>query len=208
MRGQASFLTTMILVAFALILGTAMAIYFISTLNSYRSQVNIVDTLVYESANIVLKPIATDTVNGYEWVLLKRLDNMRRPFFIAVEAIGSSSSTYISCNSIFVYNYSRDRDGIMCSNDGDCSPSKPATFTSGVYALGESGIIPYNIYAKIYGYSSTPPGYGYICYIDSFEPSATILSISIGISREINIHIINIIDNTPYIVKTYSIKVG
>jgi len=74
--------------------------------------------------------------------------------------------------------------------------------------LGETDVIPYSIYAKMYEYNQTPPGYGYICRIDSFEPNVTILSILIGDAKEIYIHIITLIDNIPYIVKTYEIRIS
>jgi len=203
-RGQASLITVMILVAFALILGTALATYFTSTLNNYRVQVDILDTLNYEATHISLKPLAT--VNETQWVSLKRLDNTRKPFFIAVQIEDSGTYAYVSCNDVLIYNYTMDRDGIMCSEDNDCTPSTPIIVRGSVYVLGDNGVATYDVYAKLRGLSPTPPSY--ICRVPSFEPNSTIISISIGSAKQMYIHIATVIDNVPYIVKTYKIVAG
>ncbi len=206
--GQANVIAVIVLVGAALALGLTMLTYFTSTSIRYRSVIELLNRLNYESVNQVLRLITVNKSSEqvWVWILLKKLDNSNTPFFIAVEADGN----YLGCENVLRYDSSKDLDGILCSSDGDCVQAQTISAgvdVSRVYALMEQGVSDFLTYARTKGYPVIPPKGNNICVlnVNSYGMTIAVLKTNAQVMR---IHLLTIVNNIPYVINTYEVRIG
>jgi len=210
--GQANLIAVVALVGAALVLGLAMLSYFTSTSTLYRSDIELINHLNYESVNQVLRLITIDKKpdQASVWILLKRLDNGNTPFLIAVEV----NANYLSCGDVLRYDSSRDSDGILCSGDNDCVQTQPlpaGVDATNIYVLTEQGVVDFLTYARTRGYPVIPPARNNVCVlnVNNYGMSVAVLKLNTQASAQtVRIHLLTVVNNVPYIINTYELKVS
>ncbi len=187
-RGESELLSALILVGLAIVLGISMTTYFISIVNVNRGNIDLISSLIYDSVNQVARVVTSSQHSVI--VLLRRLDNSSKPFFIAID----NGSRYIDCSSIYVY--SNDRTWAKAILQGSYN-------IGGVQVLYDQGVTGFVYVARARGY---PIGSIPICRISIATRSGNIVLNMSGAyfyGSVLRIHIISFVDNVPYVVKTY-----
>ncbi len=132
----------------ALIVGLSILAYFMSFSSSYSQQVELYNLINYEAVNQVVRLVAYDDVSNVVWLLLRRLDSTPRNFFILIRA----GDVFLDCGKVYVYNETRDSNGILCDESGDCSIScvyGPRSVRAGdVIVSTKDGFIPLPDYLR------------------------------------------------------------
>lgn len=213
-KGQSELLATVMYIGLALIIGIAMLSYFSSTVSGYRSQLDLVNHLQSESANILVSEISYDDRSSTLWLLLKRIDGTTSSFFIAVD-VGSG---YLSCMAASLYNPRGDTDGIVCNEVGrDCISSSPAYTGSmeRVYVPWEGSIADLRSYAR--GMGLTVAGTIYICRVENvcrytqtqgLCRDSTLVRLQLPRTGIARVLVFTLYSNTPYLVGIHEVALG
>ncbi len=197
----------MLFVGVFLVLGIGMINYYNTLSIQYRERIELINTLSYESVNQVVRLVAFDSKNNYVWLLLLRLDNYVKPYLILVD----DGASYLSCSNVLTYVPENDNNGLACDNStsNECVEAtllkgQPIYDLKTINALYEGGISDFHSLAKGRGYPTSGPAY--LCSIPTpTKPRNTLVRIgplNAGVSL-IRVHVITLVNEVPYVVKTY-----
>lgn len=205
-RAQSELLQTIILVGIAIVVGTAMLSYFSTLTAGYRSQSELMNVLDRELTDVYLNIISYDS-SGTLWLLLKRFREPPVSYFIAVN---SSSTSFLPCSRIYVYNPGRDSDGIMCNEPNECTQSTSFSYQE-IYILTENGVAEYLSHSRLAGYPRLKPT---ICRIDAIQKSLDeITYVRVDVPEAVNAKTLLIFLSIPYgnnvyIFEVYEVKLS
>ncbi len=205
-RAQSTVVTEVMLASAALIVGMSILAYFLSFSSAHSQQVELASLVNYEAAVQVARLVAYDNTSRTAWLLLRRLDETPRSFFILVSVGGE----FLDCDRVYVFDELRDTNGLVCdSDDGDCVST--CSFYSGavssrdVMVWTKDGPMPLYDYlarqapAQI-GLLRVPypsPGLGYqtknvIVRVELGETEASTLRVYLGIDYGGRIYVVRI----------------
>jgi len=163
LSGEATLLSTTILVGVALVLGIGMLSFVAAVLGNYRSQINLVNYLRYEAVNTYVNTILYDNTTFTLWLLFKRLDGSPGNYYVIIE----SGGVYLNCSRVYVYNPLSDANGVLCDDPGECVEASTLYRgrARGINALHPDGVMDFDIYLR--AQNRPLPDYVEVCRIPS-----------------------------------------